>query len=158
MHPNRQAAVQAAIVSIIVSMALAGGVQAAESHDAHRHAPPAASAAPVQSGKMPGNAALRDGMTNVRSVMTANLAKRPGPSDYPRIAGLVEAEIDRITATCVLPADEDARLHLILARMIDGVGRMRTSDKPQVGVALILGALDEYGRSFEHPGWQPFGH
>lgn len=154
MHSNRTAALLAAMMS----MALAGGVHAADNHDAHRHAPPAATAAPAQSGKMPGSAALRDGMTNVRSVMTTNLAKRPGPSDFPRIADLVEVEIDRITATCVLPADEDARLHLILARMIDGVGRMRSSDKPQVGVALILGALDEYSRAFEHPGWQPFGH
>ena len=122
----------------------------------HSHSP-AATAAP-SAGRMATDAALRQGMEGIRTTMVAALAKRPGPADYPRMANDVEAGIDRITATCKLDPEADARLHLVLARMIDGIGHLRGTDKQQAGVALILGALDEYGRGFDHPGWVGFGH
>ncbi|MGE5478023.1 MAG: hypothetical protein ACM3Q1_15305 [Bacteroidales bacterium] len=124
----------------------------------HSHSHAAAGTVAPAAAKVATDAALRQGMEDIRATMASGLAKRPGPADYPRLADAVEAGIDRITQTCKLDPDADARLHLLLARMIDGVGRLRGADKQQVGVALILGALDEYGRTFDHPGWVGFGH
>lgn len=122
----------------------------------HSHAAPADA---QHDGKvLPTDAALRQGMEDIRATMAAALVRRPGPADYPRMADAVEADIDRLTKACQLPPESDARLHLLLARMFDGIEALRGPEKQQGGVAKILGALDEYGRTFDHPGWRPFGH
>lgn len=134
-----------------------GGAVAAE----HGHGP-SGHAAPVEQATpdtvMPTDAALRGGMQEIRLTMTKGLVKRPGPADYPRMADAVDASIERITKTCSLPPEADERLHLILVRMMEGAQAMRSGENPQSGVAKVLGALNDYGRGFDHPGWRPFGH
>lgn len=141
-------------LALLALVPVHGAAMAAD--HSHSHAAPAAAAQPGKT--LPTDAALRQGMEAIRTTMAGALARRPGPADYPRIADAVEADIDRLTKACQLPPDSDARLHLLLARMLDGIEALRGPEKQQVGVAKILGALDEYGRVFDHPGWRPFGH
>lgn len=135
----------------ILALAQGGALAADHGHSHHAAAVPSG-------GVMPTDAALRQGMDAIRDVMADGLVRRPGPDDYPRLASAIEAGIDRITKTCVLAPDADARLHLILARMIDGIDLMRGPQNQQAGVAKILTALDDYAQGFDHPGWRPFGH
>lgn len=143
------------LFGVLAALSLGQGIAGAAEHG---HAQHGAAASHSQSGVMATDAALRQGMEDIRAIMADGVVKRPGPADYPRLANAVEAGIDRITKTCVLPPEADARLHQVLVRMIDGVEHMRASENQQSGVAKVLGALDEYGRGFDHPGWRPFGH
>ncbi|MGE5517801.1 MAG: hypothetical protein ACM31D_18505 [Bacteroidota bacterium] len=149
MHGKFMGAV--ALVALVHGGALAG-------EHGHSHAAPNTAVSAEQGKLVPTDAALRQGMETIWATMAAALAKRPGPDDYPRIADAVEADIDRLTKTCTLEPDVDARLHLLLVRMFTGIERLRQPEKQQVGIAFILGALDEYGRTFDHPGWRSFGH
>lgn len=142
----------------LLALALVHGAATAAEHS-HAHSAPAVGGNKTQTGTLlPTDAALRQGMEAIRATMATALTKRPGPADYPRIADAVEADIDRLAKTCQLPPDSDARLHQLLARMFDGLEALRGPENQQLGIARVLGALNEYGRVFDHPGWRPFGH
>lgn len=107
--------------------------------------------------KWPTDAALRTGMEGIRAAMAGELrAIHRGtlpPEGYRTLAHVLEAKVDGIVQTCKLPEDADAQLHLVLAPIIDGIEAMAKGKAQRDGAIRIVGALDAYGRHFDHPGW-----
>lgn len=108
---------------------------------------------------------LRQGMGHIRAAMAAKLqaihTKRLSQAEYGKLAAQLEQEVGGIVAACKLPEEADAMLHLVLADLGAGAdamaGRTKGSE-PRQGALKVLGALEDYGRYFDHPGWQPLGH
>jgi hypothetical protein len=66
-----------------------------------------------------------------------------------------------IVANCRLSPDADAMLHLVIAELLAGADAMEGKAKganPGAGADKVIQALDDYGRHFDHPGWQPLDH
>lgn len=105
------------------------------------------------------DAPLRQGMAGIRTEMLGSAkaihSDRFGPADYDALAARIEAHMARIVAECKLAPEADEQLHLVLARLGDGVDAMKRGEHRGEGAAQVVGALNDYGRHFEHPGWKP---
>lgn len=146
---------------VAVTLLGAGGVAAETGgHDSHGAAH---SELVLNNGRQwPTDTVLRSGMTEIRALMAKALPKIHAdslpPSDYARLANDISNQIHTVTAGCKLPADADAQLHLVLARIIDGTEHMTLDGKRQDGAMTVMAALETYGRYFAHPGWHPLAH
>lgn len=105
------------------------------------------------------DAPLRKGMSGIRSEM-ARSAKaihsgRFAPAEYEALATRVEAQIAQIVADCKLAPDADEQLHLVLAKLGEGVEAMKHGAHRDEGAEAVIAALNDYGRHFAHPGWKP---
>lgn len=129
--------------------------------DAHGHGHAEAAAKPLPAGqRWTTDAPLRQGMTEIRHALEPHLAaihdNKLSPEQYQAIAAKTEQQVAYIVANCKLPADADAALHGIIGQMGEGTEAMagKSKAKPRDGAVKLLGALNEYGRTFDHPGWK----
>lgn len=143
--------------------ALPLALAAAEEH--HHHHDGAVSLHLNQGQKWATDGPLRQGMDHIRTAMAAKLpaihAKHLSPVGYERLAASLEAEVGGIVAACKLPEESDAMLHLVLADLGAGIEIMAghtQGGEPRQGALRVLGALEEYGRYFDHPGWKTLAH
>lgn len=140
---------RAFIGGLAIAMLFAGPALAAEHSHGHHDDKPSLH---LNAGKRwPTDAALRQGMEDIRKIM----AEAPARPDYGRMAETIEAKTDAIVQNCKLGPEADAQLHLILAGLIDGTQAMKGGKHPEDGATLVHGALKDYGRFFDHPGWRP---
>lgn len=137
-----------------------GTANAAEAGHDHGHA--ATAAKPLPAGKRwTTDAPLRDSMTQIRQSLESKLDaihKNKLPADeYKALAEHTDKQIANIVANCKLPPDADAALHGIIAQIGEGTEAMAGKSKlePREGAIKIVKALDEYGRTFDHPRWKP---
>jgi hypothetical protein len=79
------------------------------------------------------------------------------PEDYKALATLVEARVANIVSECKLEPAADENLHLIVAELSAGADAMQGKAKvtPAAGAVQTVGAVNQYGRYFKHPGWKP---
>lgn len=123
-------------------------------HDAH-----AAEPTLNHGKKWPTDAALRQGMSEIRALVAEALPKvHRGGLDAGALSARIMTQVDYVTANCRLPEEADGQLHLVLARIIDGAERMKASGAAADGVVTVAGAIEAYGRTFDHPGWHPLAH
>lgn len=117
--------------------------------------------------KWPTDEALRVGMTNIRNLVEPQLRAIHGgkltAAQYSDLAQKVEGQVGYIVANCKLDPKADAMLHLVIADIGTGVDAMAgksASVRPAQGAVSVVTALNDYGRSFNHPGWKPIqtGH
>jgi hypothetical protein len=115
--------------------------------------------------KWPTDEPLRQGMGGVRGAMARALpaihADQAKPGQYRELAGTVRREVSYIVANCRLAPDADAMLHLVIAELLAGADAMEGKSAgvlPRAGAVRVVQALDDYGRHFNHPGWQPLAH
>lgn len=112
--------------------------------------------------KWPTDEPLRHGMAEISTLMAKALPDihhgRYESAQYGKLAGGLSEWVDYMTANCKLEPEVDAQLHVILEQIIDGAARMESGAKPMVGAAKVLGAMNLYGRHFDHPGWQQIEH
>ena len=108
---------------------------------------------------------LRQAMTNVRNAVSESLpaihSGKFSAAEYDALATKVNGEVNYMVGNCKLQPAADAQLHLVIARMLEGVAAMegKTSDtKRQQGVVNVIGALNDYSIYFDHPGWLPVKH
>ncbi len=137
---------------------------ASKGHD-HGHVDPdqAAAAMKLDDGKKwQTDASLRSGMTAIRDHLQAAVqpihAKTQSPDDYKALAERIEKEIGTIFASCKLPADADAQLHLVLAQITAGTDRMKKDGDRMQGAVKVIQGLESYGKFFDHPDWKPIEH
>ncbi|MFO1384699.1 MAG: hypothetical protein U1F55_00660 [Chitinivorax sp.] len=103
---------------------------------------------------------LRDGMAAMRQSLAAQLpAINAGKLDKPGYAKLgqqIEAQVGKIVANCKLDPRTDAMLHPLLADLLSGAAAMQgKGGNAAAGAQQVVKALNNYGRYFQHPGWQP---
>ena len=74
---------------------------------------------------------------------------------------LVGHSLGALVASAFAAKYPERVLHLVLADLGAGIeamaGKSKGSD-PRRGAAKVLGALEDYGRYFDHPGWKPMAH
>jgi hypothetical protein len=108
------------------------------------------------------DAPLREGMAAMRAEVAGSLQaiheKRYAPAQYAALAGKLEQQVSGIVAQCKLPADADAQLHLVLAELLAGTGAMKGEKGQREGAVRVIGALEAYGKHFQHPGWKSLAH
>ena len=127
----------------------------------HHHEPGSASELQLKDGqKWPTDAALRQGMVNIRNAVMPDLPAiqrdRLNTQGYDQLAGKVNAQVAYIVQNCHLEKEADAMLHLVLADIMAGADAMAGKDKQvsrQAGALEVVQALEDYGKYFDHPGW-----
>lgn len=132
--------------------------------DSHQHAASDSGQLSLDHGhKWPTDAPLRQGMTAIRSALAAaHEAIHRGSlsaTDFQALGAELEAQVAGIVANCRLEPAADANLHLVIARLLAGAAAMRGGSEttPAAGAAQAVEAVNDYGRYFDHPGWQPLG-
>ncbi len=103
---------------------------------------------------------LRKGMASIREAVhgaPAPLHKATAkPEAYAELGGRIEADVGRIVKDCKLPPAADAQLHIVIADLIAGADAMKGAKAAKAGQAGLIkvdGALRNYGKYFDHPGW-----
>ncbi len=133
-------------------------LHAAEPHAHHGHGP--TQLALDHGKKWASDAPLRQRMANLRAAFAAHAAaihKGTLPATaYTTLGEKTAAEVAGIVAECKLEPRADAMLHLLIADMLAGAEIMtgKAPGKPATGAHRVVTALNQYGRHFEHPGWQ----
>ena len=106
------------------------------------------------------DASLRSGMEALRAAYAGQLpaihAGKLSAAAYRALGEKTESTVGRIVAECKLEANADAVLHVIVADLLAGAELMtgKTKGRPQEGAHRVVAALANYGRYFDHPGWQ----
>lgn len=139
------------------------GTLAYAGEHAHQHAADKPAATLNQGKKWETDAALRQGMDNLRQAMASKqLAiekEKLKAADYQQLADAADKNISYIVKNCKLSQDADEAFHsIVLAELIQNVEMMRKAPKVQmqrVGALGVLQSLRHYGEYFQHPGWQP---
>jgi hypothetical protein len=101
------------------------------------------------------------GMDNIHQAISARqddiIKGRLSAHDYHRIAIVIERNAAEIVRNCKLAKDADSAFHsVVLVDLLDGVTLMRTSKNikaQRVGALGVLQALRNYGKYFQHEGW-----
>lgn len=151
------------VVAALLASALALVAPAATPADSHRHERDATPGLSLNHGKQwATDAPLRQGMTQIRGVVEPRLAQvHSGALDsvtYERMANAIEAQLAYIVGNCKLAPEADAVLHAIIGGISEGLQAMRAgqnNEQVKSGIARIVVALNDYGKYFAHPGWQP---
>ncbi len=105
---------------------------------------------------------LRRGMGNIRALVErhhhATHGGKPVAAAYDKLAKGIQAETTYIFQNCKLDKQADEVLHVVLTEVLGGAaaieGKQKGASRDQ-GVTRVVGALNDYGRTFNHPGWKP---
>jgi len=151
----------AALVATAFAASLAGPVLAQTA--AHTHDADTPHKLSLNQGrKWATDEALRDGMSRIRALVEPRLgaahAGKLSAVQYGELAAKVEAEVGTIVANCKLEPKTDAMLHLVIADLGEGTEAMAGKNpklRPAQGVVKVALAVNEYGRHFDHPGFEP---
>ena len=112
--------------------------------------------------KWPTDAALRQGMGEIRVAIAGALA-RIHSSEFPRgefeqLAAKVQAQVDYVTANAGCPRRPITSCTSSWSRFLDGIAAMKADTGQTQGAVQIVQALELYGTHFDHAGWQPLAH
>ncbi|MBB4260585.1 hypothetical protein [Bradyrhizobium sp. CIR3A] len=130
----------------------------------HSHEGPTTTARPEldHGKKWPTDDVLRRGMDDISLAMRQSLAPIHSnvftPAQYEALATRIQAQVDDVVGNCKLPEQADQQLHLVLEQIIDGAATMKTGTSRDQGAMKIVRALAQYGKYFDHAGWQPLQH
>lgn len=153
-----------ALIGITLGLGAAGPASAATPPAQEAHAAGGMELSLNQGRKWETDDALRQGMVAIRETMARTLGSlHTGtftPAQYAALAATLEGQVDGITKNCRLPSDADAQLHIVLARIMDGIDGLKADGGRNrvTGAVKVLMGLTAYGGYFDHPGWQPIGH
>ena len=157
---QRLAAGLAALAIAATAGALAASPAPAPDHD---HAAGAPTTLSLNEGrKWATDAALRDGMNRIRTLVEPRLAAahagQLSAAQYASLAGQVEAEVGGIVANCKLEPKADAVLHAVIGEIGAGTDAMAgkaTHQRPAQGLLQVAKAVNDYAGHFDHPGFKP---
>lgn len=137
------------------------GATAGDPHH-HEHGTAAGVSERHQGVRWATDAALRNGMTQIRTAMESAQHRihedKLSPKQYDELAATVSHAVAAIVGNCKLEPQADAQLHFVITDMMDGTEAMLgkvQKVKRQLGALKVLDALDKYAAHFDHPGWQP---
>lgn len=149
-------------LTIALAAAAACAPAAFAAGDAHSHDEAGAAKLALDHGKKwTTDAPLRQGMGRIRTLaadgVTQAHAGKMTPAQYTELARKVELEVAGIVANCKLEPQADAMLHLVIAGIGEGTDTMAGKGKqtPEQGLVRVAGAVNDYARFFDHPGYKP---
>lgn len=158
------------VTAAAFAAACAPGAMAASPAPAAAHAHDGAAPAKTRldhGRKWASDAPLREGMTRIRALVAPGLqrahAGTMAPAEYAALAAKVDVQVGNIVANCKLQPEADAVLHGVLSELGSGTAAMAgkaAGTQPRDGLLQVAQALNDYGRTFEHPGFKPIatGH
>jgi hypothetical protein len=125
-------------------------------HDAHAHAHDTAPV-PATDGTWATDAALRTAMERIRLELEARSpayhAGALAPADAYALAIAVERDVSFMIENCQLAPEPDAALHHLIARLMGAADALRADPSSNAGLPQIEAVLQDYGATFDHPGW-----
>lgn len=145
-----------------MSLGIAGASLAATTHD-HSQAE-AMHALQLNAGeRWATDAPLRKAMGALNESMRQSVAaiheNRLAEAQYVQLAEQVRRDVAYMVEHCKLPAEADAQLHLIIAKMLAGADSMAGETSTQRdGAIMLMGALSDYASYFADPGFTPIEH
>lgn len=147
-------------LALIAALALGALPASAAEHDhGHGHGP--ATLQLDHGKKWPTDEALRRNMTAMAAALAPKVpAVHQGSlaaSDYGKLGQAIEGHVGQIIAQCKLAPEADAMLHLVVAELLGAADVLqgRAAGQPAAAVHKAVGALNDYGRHFDHPDWRP---
>jgi hypothetical protein len=143
-------------------LVLAGTATAATEPHHAGHAPgPPANLELDQGKRWATDAPLRKGMEALHAAFAERVeaihAGTLPAADYRALGGKVQTEVATVVAECKLEPKADAVLHVIVAELLAAADILqgRAPGTPVAGAQRAVTALNDYGRYFDHPQWQP---
>lgn len=143
----------------------ANGIAAQSAGHAHEHGAMPTKLELDAGKKWPTDAALRQGMDAIRTKLQAALPRihehQFSAPQYGALAKTLNAEVAGIVAHCKLEPKADAQLHLVIAELLEGIETMEGKAKKakrEAGAVKVVAALEQYGKHFDHAGWQALAH
>lgn len=160
MFAKKSLVVWLAAAGLVVGPGALWAAEKGHSHEGHDHG--AVKLSLNKGKKWPTDEALRRGMDNMRGEMSKSLHDiHEGKMDaarYESLAQKLEGEVGYVVANCKLSPDADAQLHVVLARLTEGMEAMKAGSHREEGAVKVVEALNAYGKHFNHPGWKPIKH
>ncbi|WP_417666115.1 hypothetical protein [Pseudidiomarina sp.] len=105
---------------------------------------------------------LHIGMTSLKREIEINLEaihnNQFSAVQYQELAGSLNDHLNFLFKNCKLEPKADAQLHILLARIMNGVEQIKSDDNQKQGVVLIIQSLQEYPVYFEDSNWQSLKH
>jgi hypothetical protein len=150
------------LLALGLAAGLAGSAIAAGPHSHDGHGGVVLELSLDKGQKWQTDEALRKGMSEMRALVAASLTPiheaRFTRVEFAELADRVQAEVEYVAANCKLPEEADLQLHVVLARIIEGIDMMKGEAEREQGAVAIVEALNAYGEHFDHPSWRPLGH
>lgn len=105
---------------------------------------------------------LHIGMSRIRDEVMANLNaihyNKFSDKQFADLVPVLEKHLTYLFKNCKLPAKADAQLHVLLAKVMQGLDKMKNTDNKKQGTILIVQALKDYPMYFNDPKWQIVEH
>ncbi|GAA5132571.1 hypothetical protein [Thalassotalea piscium] len=105
---------------------------------------------------------LHIGMTSIKQEITKHIDEihydRFTEPQYAQLAGALNNQLNYLFENCKLPPEADAQLHILLAQIAEGAGKMKQGNKKKQGAILVIKALKDYPDYFNDPQWQALLH
>lgn len=135
---------------------------ASNAHADHtNHADHSAALTPPEGELWATDEPLREAMTRVRAavaeVLPAHESGSFDPASGLALAQTIEREVAFMIEHCKLPPEPDAALHVLIARMLTAANGLKGAPPEADAIPELTHVLEEYGTTFDHPGWVPLG-
>lgn len=141
---------------------------AADEHAGHAPAQPAEHVHPVhpkleldpQGNRWATDEPLRTGMTRIREAVapyTGAAAQLLSAAQAQTLATTVRDQVQYLIENCKLDPKADATLHAVIGDLLAGAKGLEADPAAMDGLPLIVEALNQYPKYFDHPDWQPVG-
>lgn len=144
-----------------LALSVSSNTHAAGSGEAHHHGSAEPARLQLDAGKKwATDQPLRQAMGEINQAMAKALPaihqEKFGDADYLALAQTVSAKVAYAIEQCKLEPKADAMLHLVIADLMAGAGIMegKTRQPRHDGALKVLGALQSYGKYFQHAGWK----
>ncbi len=105
---------------------------------------------------------LHTGMTRIKTTIETNLSAIHHDNftneQYVTLAAEINTHLNYLFKNCVLPADADAQLHLLLFPIMQATEQMSSSDNARQGAIKIIKAIQKYPEYFDDTNWNILQH
>lgn len=145
----------------ILMVAITSFVAVAEDHN-HHHENNAKQLSLNNGSKWMIDKSLHTGMSHIREEVMSNLNaihyNNFSDKQYDELVPVLEKHLTYIFENCKLPVQADAQLHMLLAKVMQGINKIKNTVDKKQGAILIVQALKDYPTYFNDPKWQVVEH
>ena len=147
------------IALLLLALAATSSAVAADAHHHHHEVAPAKLA--LDHGKKwATDASLRQAMTTLRAALAGKLQgihqDTLSKDDFAALGAGIDRQIEAMVSQCKLTPEANAMLHIVIAELAAAAEVMqgKAAGDGSGAAHRAAMALNDYGRYFNHPGWQ----